>query len=96
MGLNLVMCLQVSGDSPSHCFGTIRYISSVESETTQQPMQEKHFLTNVWHIVQDVCPPGNQKSVMSDWFKWLSSHFFSCVGNCQIQTIRMSKQKETN
>lgn len=39
-------------------------------------MQEKHFLTNVWHIVQDVCPPGNQKCLLSDWFKRLSSHFF--------------------
>ena len=23
----LVMCLQLKGDSPSHCFGTIRYIA---------------------------------------------------------------------
>lgn len=27
VALKLEMCLQVRGDSPSHCFGTIRYIS---------------------------------------------------------------------
>lgn len=45
--LKLVMCLQDRGDSPSNSFGTIRCISFVESDATQQPMQDKHFIANV-------------------------------------------------
>lgn len=56
VGLKLVMCLQISEDSPSNCFGTIRYILSGASEMDQWLMQDKDLIAHGWRIAQNVCP----------------------------------------
>lgn len=55
MGLKLVMCLQISADSPSNCFGTIRYILSGQTlYKTLSPMFGAYYRMCVQYLYKEL------------------------------------------
>lgn len=90
--LKLAMCLQIRGDFPSHCFGTIRYIplNNLAERRLDAPVCifRQILSTDFNYYLKAI-----RKTVLTVGFKQSSSHFILCCGE-YTDAVEQNEQTE--